>query len=65
MLGGGDPSRMLELAGVAVGKDEPVSAEISALIEEARGGSPDAPWAMAMALTLALTSEAHSAAFSI
>ena len=65
MLGGGDPSRMLELAGVAVGKDDPASAEISALVEEARGGSPDAPWAMAMALTLALTSGAHRAAFSI
>lgn len=65
MLGGGDPSRMLELAGVAAGKDDPASAEISALIEEAQGRSPDAPWAMAMALTIALTSAAHSAAFSI
>jgi predicted TIM-barrel fold metal-dependent hydrolase len=65
MLGGGDPSRMLELAGVAVGKDDPASAEIVALIEEARSGSPDAPWAVAMALTIALTSAAHSAAFSI
>jgi predicted TIM-barrel fold metal-dependent hydrolase len=65
MLGGGDPSRMLELAGVAVGKEDPASAEISALIEEAQGELPDAPWAIAMALTLALSSEAHSAAFSI
>jgi len=65
MLGGGDPSRMLELAGVAVEKDDPACAEIAALIEEARGGSPDAPWAIAMALTIALTSAAHSAAFSI
>jgi len=65
MLGGGDPSRMLELAEVAVGKDDPASAEISALIGEARGGSPNAPWAMAMALTLALTFRTHSAAFSI
>jgi predicted TIM-barrel fold metal-dependent hydrolase len=70
MLGGGDPSRMLELAQVAVGSGDPTGpggagAEISALIDEARGGSPDAPWAMAMALTLALTSGARSAAFSI
>lgn len=70
MLGGGDPSRMLELARVAVGEDDPADvggtgAEIAALIEQALGGSPDAPWATAMALTLALTSGAHNAAFSI
>lgn len=65
LLGGGDPSRTLELASVAVGKGDPAGAEISALVEEARGGSPDAPWAIAMALTLALTHGAHSPAFSI
>ncbi len=61
---------MLELAQVAVAEDDAAGAggegaEISALIEEARGGSPDAPWAMAMALTLALTTGVRSVEFSI
>jgi len=60
MLGGGDPSAMLELARVAVGEDGPVEAggvngEIADLIEQALGGSPEAPWAVAMALTLVMT----------
>jgi uncharacterized protein len=60
MLGGGDPSRMLELARVAVGEDGPAgragaNAEIADLIEEALAGTPEAPWAVAMALTLVVT----------
>ncbi len=57
MLGGGDPSRMLELARVAVGEDgQPGgSREVADLIEQALGGSPEAPWATAMALTLVTT----------
>jgi len=57
MLGGGDPSRMLELARVAVGEDGPagVSEEVAELIEQALDGSPEAPWATAMALTLVMT----------
>lgn len=66
MLGGGDPSRMLELARVAVAEDaDGAGATISALIDEALEGSADAPWAVAMAMTVALTSRAKSAAFSI
>jgi predicted TIM-barrel fold metal-dependent hydrolase len=60
MLAGGDPTQILELAQVAVGGDGPASSggtrgEIAGLIEEALEGSPDAPWAMAMALTLVMT----------
>jgi uncharacterized protein len=68
MLGGGDPSRMLELARVAVAGDileAEEGAQIAELIEEASSGSPDAPWAIAMALTLTLTTGTKSAAFSI
>jgi predicted TIM-barrel fold metal-dependent hydrolase len=63
---GGDPARMLELARVALGGDDAAGSggEISALIDEARSGSPEAPWAIAMALTLAVTSEAKITAFS-
>lgn len=58
MLGGGDPSRMIELARAAIGADgsalpggiEQLAGE---LIEEAATGA--APWALAMALTVALT----------
>jgi uncharacterized protein len=60
MLGGGDPSRMLELAWVALGEDvleetPEGRATIASLLEEASSCSPDAPWAIAMALTLTLT----------
>jgi predicted TIM-barrel fold metal-dependent hydrolase len=68
MLGGGDPSRMLELARVAVGDSDPgaaAGAPIAELIEEGSSGSPNAPWAIAMALTFTLTSGTKSAALSI
>lgn len=57
MLGGGDPSRMLELARVAVGESGTTGAdrEVAELIEQALSGSPEAPWAVAMALTLVST----------
>ncbi len=57
MLGGGDPARMLELAQVAVGNDSAASTggEIAELIELALEGSPEAPWAVALALTLVMT----------
>jgi hypothetical protein len=61
-LGGGDPSRMLELALLAVGTDGATSGngsqpQLVALIEEAGTSSPDARWAMAMAMALAMTGE--------
>lgn len=59
MLGGGDPSQMLELArlstagnGDAFGGLETLLAE---LLEEAGSGSVDAPWAVAVALTVLAT----------
>ncbi len=54
MLGGGDPAQILELAQLAVGEGEPARG-VSALIEEAVAGSAEAPWAMALALTLVST----------
>ena len=58
MLGGGDPSRMIELARAAIGVDGSavrggVERLIGELIDEAVSGA--APWALAMALTLLLT----------
>jgi hypothetical protein len=67
MLGGGDPSRMFELARVAIGFDGsaiPADSEaaIAELIEEASSG--EAPWAVAMALTLLVTPGVESAALT-
>ncbi|MET0306260.1 MAG: amidohydrolase family protein [Solirubrobacterales bacterium] len=61
MLGGGDPTQILELAQLAVGEGEDAD-RVSALIDEARTGSPQAPWAIAMALTLVVTPGTGSAA---
>jgi uncharacterized protein len=61
MLGGGDPSQMLELAALAVGANNP-HPDLAELIEEAGSPSPEAPWAVAMALTLAVTPNAESRA---
>jgi hypothetical protein len=61
MLGGGDPSRMLELAQLALaGSDS--STRLQELLEEGGSDSPDAPWAVAMALTLLATPGVESAA---
>jgi predicted TIM-barrel fold metal-dependent hydrolase len=49
MLGGGDPSQILELAGLAVGEGD---LRLAGLIEEAGEPSPEAPWAIALALAL-------------
>jgi hypothetical protein len=58
MLGGGDPSQMIELARAAIGVDGsalPAATEplVDELIEEAVTGA--APWALATALTVLLT----------
>ncbi len=50
-FGGGDAAPMLELAGLAVGEGESAGC-VSALIEAAAAGSPEAPWALAVALAL-------------
>ena len=60
MLGGGDPAQMLELAELAAGTDGSASGNgsgpfVAELIEEAGSGSTEAPWALAMALTLVVT----------
>ncbi len=64
MLGGGDPSRMVELARAAIGVDGSavpagLEQQIDELVEEAVTGA--APWALAMALTLLLTPGVESA----
>lgn len=61
MLGGGDPTQMLELVRAAVPHGA-AGAEVAALIDEAETGVPRAPWAIAMALTLALTPGVESPA---
>lgn len=65
-LGGGDASRLLELARAGIGSEgsalsidaEPV---MGALIEEAAAGSAESPWALAMALVLLATPGVESA----
>jgi len=59
MLGGGDPSRSLDLALLAIVED-PTAGEggrppLAALIEESRSASPEAVRALVFALTLAMT----------
>lgn len=65
LLGGGDPSRIVELARAAIGSDgSALSAGheslIAELLEEAVAGTE--PWALAMALTLLLTPGVESGA---
>jgi uncharacterized protein len=60
MLGGGDPTQMLELAGLAVDRDG--DRALAALVDEACSGSAEAPWAIGMALTLAFTPGVESLA---
>lgn len=62
MLGGGDPAQILELAALAVedrdqseSDGDDASPAIPGLIAEATSGSDEAPWALAMALTLLTT----------
>jgi hypothetical protein len=59
MLGGGDPSRSLDLALLAIAED-PTAGEgglppLAELIEESRSASPEAVRALVFALTLAMT----------
>lgn len=61
MLGGGDPSQILELARLAVGEHDSL---LAALIEEAGGPSAEAPWAIAMALTLVVAPGVESPALT-
>jgi predicted TIM-barrel fold metal-dependent hydrolase len=60
MLGGGDPTQILELAQLAVGEGNGAD-RLVALVGEAQAGSPQAPWAIAMALTLVVTPGVGSA----
>jgi uncharacterized protein len=63
MLGGGDPTQILELARVAVppqGSDP----RIRALIEEVLGGSPLGPWPLGLALALAMAPGVEAPAFA-
>lgn len=62
ILGGGDPSQMLELALLAAASDELAApagsrADLVALVEEAASPSADAVAALAIALTLVMTPE--------
>lgn len=54
MLGGGDPTQILELTQLAVGKDKQAR-RVSDLVEVAAGGAAEAPWAIALALALVST----------
>ncbi len=64
MLGGGDPAQILELAQLAAGADD-AARRVSGLIEEAEMGSPEAPWAIALALTLVSTPGVERPALAI
>lgn len=61
MIGGGDPGQLLELTRLAIGASGS-GAQLAALLDEAEAPSEEAPWAMAMALTLAVTPSLESAA---
>jgi hypothetical protein len=69
MLGGGDPSVMLELARAGIGADgsalsggsEPL---LTALLDEAESGTAEAPWALATALTVLVTPGVESTALA-
>jgi hypothetical protein len=67
MLGGGDPAVMLELARAGLGSDGSAVANgseplLAALLDEAGSGTAEAPWALAMALTVLVTPGVESAA---
>lgn len=67
VLGGGDSSRMLELARAAIGRDgSALSGEIEPLIDELleEASSGAAPWALAFALTVLLTPGVESTALT-
>lgn len=63
-LSGGDPAQMFELARLAVGDGFALGesgAIVSDLLEEGAAVTQDAPWALAMAITLLLTPGVESA----
>jgi uncharacterized protein len=62
---GGDPAQMFELARLAVGDGSALGESgpaVSELLEEGEAVTPDAIWALAMAVTLLLTPGVESAA---
>lgn len=64
MLGGGDPAQILELAQLAVGADD-AARRVSALLGEVAGGSPEAPWALALALAFVFTPGVERSALTV
>lgn len=61
MIGGGDPTQLLELTRLAIGANGSGS-QLAELLDEAEAPSEEAPWAMAAALTLAVTPSLERAA---
>lgn len=61
MIGGGDPTQLLELTRLAIGANGS-GPQLAELLDEAETPSEEAPWAMGVALTLAVTPNLESAA---
>jgi predicted TIM-barrel fold metal-dependent hydrolase len=61
MIGGGDASQLLELTRLAIGGDGSKSL-LAELLDEVGSPSEEAPWAVGVALTLAVTPTLESAA---
>jgi predicted TIM-barrel fold metal-dependent hydrolase len=61
MIGGGDPSQLLELTRLAIGATGS-GPQLAELLGEVETPSEEAPWAVAVALTLAVTPNLESAA---
>jgi uncharacterized protein len=61
VVGGGDPTRMLELTRLAIGANGS-GHQLDELLDELGAPSAEAPWAVAVALTLAVTPNLESAA---
>jgi uncharacterized protein len=61
MIGGGDPSQLLELTRLAIGANGS-GPELAELLDELGTASEEAPWAVAVALTLAVTPSLESTA---
>jgi uncharacterized protein len=61
MIGGGDPAQMLELTRLAIGANGS-RPQLTELLGEVETPSKEAPWAVAVALTLAVTPNLESAA---
>jgi uncharacterized protein len=61
MIGGGDPTQLLELTRLAIGANGS-GLHLAELLGEVESPSEEAPWAVAVALTLAVTPSLESAA---